>query len=70
MRIAPATWLAAWAVGTAWLLIYVLTHYGQHQLGADRKVMQVIQGASVVAGLILFPLLRKWFRAWLTKPHD
>ena len=67
MKIAPETALAAWAVGTGWLLVYVLSHYGHHQLGYELDVMNWIRAASIVLGLFLFPLLRKWFKVWLDK---
>ena len=67
MKLAPETVLAGWAVGTAWLAVYVLTHYGHHQMGAELTLMQWIRGAAVVVGLLLFPLFRKGFRVWLTK---
>ena len=67
MKLAPETVLAGWAVGTGWLLVYVLTHYGHHQMGAELSSMQWIRAAGVVLGLLLFPLLRKWFRVWLTR---
>lgn len=65
MKIAPATALAAWAVGTIWLVIYVLTHYASRRLGLDPDVTNVIQIAVVVIGLVLFPFFRKWFGVWL-----
>jgi hypothetical protein len=67
MKIAPTTALAVWAVGTAWLLVYVLTHYAHHQLGYELNLMRLMQAASVVLGLVLFPAFRKWFGAWLNK---
>ena len=65
MKIAPATALAAWAVGTICLVTYVLTHYANRRLGLDLETTHLIQVASVVIGLVLFPLFRKWFGAWL-----
>jgi hypothetical protein len=35
MKIAPETILAAWAAGSAFLLVYVVTHYAHHQLGFE-----------------------------------
>ncbi len=67
MKITAETALAAWAVGTSWLLIYILTHYANHQLGLELHLTRVLQIASVVLGLALFPVFRKWFRVWLTK---
>ncbi len=67
MNINPATALAAWAVGTVWLLVYVVTHYANRRLGLDLTSTRVIWAASAVLGLAVFPALRKWFRAWLDK---
>jgi len=67
MKIAPETALAAWAIGTAWLVVYVVSHYANRRLGLDLNSMYLIQGASVALGLMLFPALRKWFRAWLDR---
>jgi len=67
MKIAPETALAGWAVGTVWLLVYVVTHYANRRLGLDLTSARLIQGASVVLGAVLFPMLRRWFRAWLDK---
>ena len=66
MKITPETRLSLWAVGTAWLLIYVVTQYGS-QAGLDLTLMRAIQVGSAVVGLALFPAFRKWFRAWLLK---
>jgi hypothetical protein len=54
-------------VGTIWLATYVLTHYADRRLGLDANATGLIRIASGVAGLALFPLFRKWFRAWLSK---
>ena len=67
MKITPETALAAWAVGTMWLLVYVLTHYGHHQFGYELGAMNWIRAASVVLGLFLFLPSRKWFREWLNR---
>ena len=67
MKVAPATALAAWEVGTIWLVTYVLTHYANRRLGVDHDVANVIQIVAVVAGLAVFPFFRKWFGAWLNK---
>ena len=67
MKIAPATALSAWAVGTIWLVIYVLLHYANRRLGFDLDTTHLIEIASVVIGVALFPLIRQWFRAWLDK---
>jgi len=67
MKISPAVALAAWAVGTVWLVIYVLTHYANRRLGLDHDITELIQIAGVVIGLVLFPFLRKWFQAWMNK---
>lgn len=70
MSVRPETALATWAVGTAWLLVYVLTHYTHHQLAYGLNAMWVIRGASVVLGLVLFLPLRKWFRVWLSRARS
>ena len=70
MKIAPETALALWAVGTVWLLVYVLTHYGHHQFGYDLDAMNWMRAASVVIGLLLFLPLRKWFRQWLNRARS
>jgi hypothetical protein len=62
-----ATLLAAWAVGTFWLVAYVVTHHANHQLGLDDSATLVIRAGSFVLGLVLFPLVRQWFQAWLDK---
>ena len=67
MKITAETALAAWAVGTAWLLIYVVTHHAHHQLGLDLDLTRVIRIASAVLGLAIFPSLRRWFAGWLAK---
>jgi len=67
MKITPATALAAWAVGTIWLVTYILTHYANRRLGLDGDATHLIWIASGVAGVALFPLFRKWFGAWLNK---
>jgi hypothetical protein len=67
MKIAPETLLATWAIGTACLLVYVVTQYAHHQLGFEFNLMRLIQAASAVLGLLLFLPLRKWFREWLRK---
>jgi len=61
------TLLAAWAIGTFWLVGYVVTHHANRRLGLDDSTTLLIRAVSVVLGLVLFPLVRQWFRAWLDK---
>jgi len=65
-----ATLLAAWAVGTFWLVVYVVTHHANRRLGLDDSATLVIRAASFVLGLVLFPFVRQWFRAWLDRSRD
>jgi hypothetical protein len=67
VKVAPETLLATWAVGTVFLAVYVVTHYAHHQLGFELNLMREIQAGSAVLGLVLFPVVRKWFREWLRK---
>jgi hypothetical protein len=67
VKIAPETLLAAWAVGTVFLVVYVVTHYADRRLGLDLDWTLSIQGASAALGLALFPVVRKWFREWLRR---
>ena len=64
MKIQAATALAAWAVGTAWLVLFViLEHFDEP--GPD--LLDYVQWASLLVALLLFPAFRKWFGAWLEK---
>ncbi|HYL24600.1 MAG TPA: hypothetical protein VEV21_09420, partial [Burkholderiales bacterium] len=61
----PATALAAWAVGTGWLVLYIILERFDPYWGEEP--VDWIQAASAVAVLACYPLLRKWFTAWLAK---
>ena len=64
MKIAPATAFAAWAVGTAWLILFVILEHFDHP-GPD--FIDYLQWGSVALPLLFFPLIRKWFTVWLDK---
>ena len=64
MKIEPASALAAWAVGTAWLILFViLEHFDEP--GPD--FVDYVQWGAFFAAVVFYPLFRKWFAAWLTK---
>lgn len=65
MRISPPTALAAWAVATAWMALFILFERWDPP-GID--VLDWIGIAATVAGIACFPLVRKGFAAWLAKP--
>jgi hypothetical protein len=67
MKIEPAAALAAWAVGSIWMVTYVFTHYANRRLGLNEDVTHLIWIISGVAGVALFPVFRKRFGAWLNK---
>lgn len=69
MNIAPASALAAWAVGTAWLILFlILEHFDPH---FGEELVDWIQAVIFVGALAFYPLFRKLFAAWLVKrPHD
>ena len=65
MKISPPTALAAWAVATAWMALFILFERW------DRPGIDVLDWAEIVAavaGIACFPLARKGFAAWLAKP--
>lgn len=64
MKISAPTALAAWAVGTAWLVLFVvLEHFDAD--GPD--IVDYIQWGSIVLPLLFFPFFRKLFAVWLVK---
>jgi hypothetical protein len=65
VNIPPASALAAWAAGTAWLLLFFVLERFDRYWG--KELGDWIQGASAVVALALYPLFRKWFAAWLAK---
>ena len=64
MKIPPASALAAWAVGTAWLVLFVVL---EHFDAPGPDLLDYIQWASFLLALVLYPFFRKWFAAWLDK---
>jgi hypothetical protein len=65
MNIAPASALAAWAIGTVWLLLFFILERLDPDLGEEP--IDWIQGASAVLALALYPFFRKMFARWLAK---
>jgi len=65
VKIPPASALAAWAVGTAWLLLFVILERFDPYWG--EALVDWIQGGSAVIALALYPLFRRWFAAWLAR---
>ena len=62
MNISAATALAAWAVFTAWLVLFVvLEHFDEP--GPD--VLDYVQWGTLLIAAAFFPLFRKWFARWL-----
>ena len=66
VKIAPASGLAAWAVGTAWLILYVVLEKFDDP-GPD--ALDWVQGIGALVALACFPLFRKWFANWLDRRH-
>jgi len=64
MKIAAETALGAWAVFTAWLVLFLLLEKIDKP-GPDWT--DWTQGISAVAALALFPFFRRGFAAWLAK---
>ena len=65
MSIAPASALAAWAVGTAWLLLFVVLERLDPHVGEE--LIDWIQAASALLMLAFYPAFRRMFSAWLAK---
>lgn len=65
MNIAPASALAAWAVGTAWLALFFVLERLDPYLG--KELIDWIQVASALLVLTFYPAFRKMFSAWLDK---
>jgi hypothetical protein len=64
MKIAPETALAAWAVGTAWLVLFVILEHFDEE-GPD--LVDYVQWASLLVAVVFYPSFRKWFAAWLKR---
>jgi hypothetical protein len=64
MKIQPASILAAWAVGTAWLILFVIL---EHFDADGPDLLDYIQWGTLLLVVVLFPAFRKWFAAWLSK---
>jgi hypothetical protein len=67
-KISPAAALAAWAVGTAWLLLFIVLERSNDALG--ESLVDWIQGVSAVLMAPLYLPFRKWFAAWLKKARE
>jgi hypothetical protein len=67
VKIKPATALAVWALCTAWLLAYVVTHYVHHQLDVRWETVTVIRIVAGALGLVCYRPVRRWFATWLTQ---
>ncbi|HZC77471.1 MAG TPA: hypothetical protein VE258_06960 [Ktedonobacterales bacterium] len=65
MNFTPAAALALWAVGTAWLILYVILERLDPYWGEEP--VDWIQAASVVFVLGCYPFFRKRFAAWLAR---
>lgn len=64
MQVPPAAALAAWAVGTAWLILFVIL---EHFDAPGPDLLDYIQWGFLILAVALYPLFRKWFAAWLDK---
>ena len=67
MRMSPASALAAWAVGTAWLVLFVIL---EHFDAPGPDLLDYVQWGMLLPALILYPLFRKWFAAWLERQRN
>ncbi len=67
MKIKAETGLAAWAVGTAWLIAFVLLERMDPYWGD--KPVDWLQTACFVVALAFYPLIRRWFATWLARPR-
>ena len=64
-KITPASALAAWAVGTAWLVaFFFLERFDPHW---GEELVDWLQAACFFVALAFYPLFRKWFAAWLDR---
>ena len=67
MKIQAASGLAAWAVGTAWLILYILLQRMDPYWGEGP--VDWLQAGSFLVALACYPLFRKRFATWLAKPR-
>jgi hypothetical protein len=65
MNFSPAAALAMWAVGTAWLILFVILERLDPYWGQEH--VDWIQAGSAVVVLACYPLFRKRFAAWLAR---
>lgn len=68
MKISPPSALAAWAVGTAWLVLFVVLEHFDPYWGAE--LIDWIQVVSFGVALACYPVFKRWFAAWLDKRDD
>lgn len=64
MKISAASALAAWAVGTAWLIVFVIL---EHFDSPGPDLLDYVQWALLLPALILYPFFRRFFAAWLLR---
>ena len=65
MKIKPPSALAAWAVGTAWLVIFVVVDSFDAYWG--EALVHWIQAGSLLVALAFYPFFKRWFAAWLAQ---
>lgn len=65
MKVRAESALAAWAVGTAWLMLFFVLERFDPQLG--HELVDWVQAATAIVVLAFYPLFRKWFAVWLAK---
>ena len=65
MNIAAASALAFWALGTIWLLLFLVLEHLDPIAGQD--LIDWIQALIILPLAALFPLFRKWFATWLAR---
>ena len=65
MKITPPSALAAWAVSTAWLVLFLVLERLDPYWGEE--LVDWIQIASLLVASALFPFFKKWFADWLSR---